>query len=131
MRKSTALWSFTLLVSLMVWTPAAQAAAKPQHVLRGAFACQWNAPPQAAQAKNWKSRDEYDAYTAMGNEKDPNKKISLAEAFLQKFSNSDFKSGAYVAEMQAYFQLGKSDQAIEAAKKVLEGDPDNLDALGF
>ena len=96
MRKSTALWSFTLLVSLVVWTPAAQAAAKPQHVLRGAFAYQWNAPPQAAQAKNWKSRDEYDAYNAMGNEKDPNKKISLAEAFLQKFSNSDFKSGAYL-----------------------------------
>jgi tetratricopeptide (TPR) repeat protein len=131
MRKSTALWSFTLLVSLVVWTPATQAAAKPQHILRGAFAYQWNAPPQAAQAKNWKSRDEYDAYTAMGNEKDPNKKISLAEAFLQKFSNSDFKSGAYLAEMQAYFQLGKSDQAIEAAKKALEGDPDNLDALGF
>jgi tetratricopeptide (TPR) repeat protein len=131
MRKSTALWSFTLLVSLVVWTPAAQAAAKPQHVLRGAFAYQWNAPPQAAQAKNWKSRDEYDAYTAMGNEKDPNKKISLAEAFLQKYSNSDFKSGAYLVEMQAYFQLGKSDQAIDAAKKALQGDPDNLDALGF
>ena len=131
MRKPTALWSFTLLVSLVVWTPAAQAAAKPQHVQRGAFAHQWNAPPQAAQAKNWKSRDEYDAFNAMATEKDPNKKISLAEAFLQKFSNSDFKEGAYVVEMQTYQQLSQPDKAVEAGHKALEANPDNLDALRF
>ena len=131
MRKTTALWSFTLLVSLVVSTPAAQAAAKPQHVQRGAFAHQWNAPPQAAQAKNWKSRDEYDAFNAMATEKDPNKKISLAEAFLQKFSNSDFKDGAYVVEMQTYQQLNQADKAVEAGHKALEANPDNLDALRF
>ena len=131
MRKSTALWSFTLLVSLVVWTPAAQAAAKPQHVLRGAFAHQWNAPPQAATAKNWKSRDEYDAYTAMGNEKDLNKKIALAEALLQKYSNSDFKDLAYVVEMQTYQQLNQPDKAVEAGHKALEANPDNADALRF
>jgi tetratricopeptide (TPR) repeat protein len=131
MRKSTALWSFTLLVSLVVWTPAAQAAAKPQHVLRGAFAHQWNAPPQAAQAKNWKSRDEYDAFNAMATEKDANKRISLAEAFLQKYSNSDFKDGAYVVEMQTYQQLNQPDKAVEAGHKALEANPDNPDALRF
>ncbi|MGD0456565.1 MAG: hypothetical protein ABSC21_02325 [Terriglobia bacterium] len=131
MRKPTALWSFTLLVSLVVWTPAAQAAAKPQHVLRGAFAHQWNAPPQAAPAKNWKSRDEYEAFNAMATEKDPNKKISLAEAFLQKFSNSDFKDGAYVVEMQTYQQLNQADKAVEAGHKALEANPENLDALRF
>ena len=109
MRKLTALWSFTLLVSLVVWTPAAQAAAKPQHVQRGAFAYQWNAPPQAATAKNWKSRDEYEAFNAMATEKDANKRISLAEAFLQKYSNSDFKDGAYVVEMQTYQQLNQAE----------------------
>ena len=45
----------------------------------------------------------------------PNKKIALAEAFLQKYATSDFKSGAYLTEMQAYYQLGKSDQAVDAA----------------
>src|SRR5271157_1734314 len=129
MRKSTALWSFTLLVSLVVWTPAAQAAAKPQHALRGAFACQWNAPPQAAQAKNWKTRDEYDAFNAMATEKDANKRISLAEAFLQKFANSDFKDGAYVVEMQTYQQLNQADKALDAGHKALEANPENLDAL--
>jgi tetratricopeptide (TPR) repeat protein len=90
-----------------------------------------NAPAQAAQAKNWKSRDEYDAYNAMLTEKDLNKKISLAEAFLQKFSNSDFKDGAYMAEMQAYQQLGQADKAVEAGHKAVELNPDNLDALRF
>jgi tetratricopeptide (TPR) repeat protein len=131
MRKSTALWSFTLLVSLVVWTPAAQATAKPQHVLKRAFAYQWNAPPQAATAKNWKSRDEYEAYNAMATEKDANKRISLAEAFLQKYSNSDFKDGAYVVEMQTYQQLNQADKAVEAGHKALEANPENLDALRY
>ena len=131
MKKSTALWSFTLLVSLVVWTPAAQAAAKPQHVEMGAFAYQWNAPPQAATAKNWKSRAEYDAFNAMANEKDPNKRISLGEDFLKKYADSDFKANVYLVEMQTYFQLSDAAQAIDAGKKVLELDPNNPDALAF
>jgi len=131
MRKPTALWSFTLLVSLVVWTPATQAAAKPQHVQKGAFAYQWNAPPQAAQAKKpeWKSTAEAQAYYAMFNEKDLNKKVSLGEAFLQGYANSDFRANAYSVMMQTYFQLGDAAKAIDAGKKVLELDPENLLAL--
>jgi len=129
MKKLIALWSFSLLVSVVVWTPAT-AAAQPQPVQKGIFAYRWNAPPQAAApAKNWKSRDEYDAYSAMGNEKDPNKKISLAEAFLQKYTNSDFKDGAYMAEMQAYQQLGQTDKEVDAAHKILEASPTQLNQL--
>src|SRR5208337_2991366 len=133
MRKLTALWSFTLLVSLVVWTPAAQAAAKPQHVLRGAFAYQWNAPPQAAQAKKpeWKSTEEAQAYYAMANEKDLNKKASLGEAFLQKYANSDFRGNVYLVMMQTYIQLGDTTKATDAGKKLLELDPENLDALRY
>jgi hypothetical protein len=141
MKKLIALWSSTLLVSLVAWTPAAAAAAaKPQHVPRSAFAGQWNAPPQAAQAKNWKSRDEYDAYNAMFTEKDANKKIQLAEAFLQKYANSDFKDGAYMAEFQAYQQLSQTendpnkrlsltDKTVEAAHKILDANPNQLNQL--
>jgi len=130
MRKLTALWSFAPLVSLVV-APAAPAAANPQHLLRGAIVNRWNAPPQAAKAKNWKSRDEYDAFTAMANEKDPNKRIALAEAFLQKYANSDFKENVYAVEMQTYSSppLNQTDKAIEAAHKTLEANPDSIDAL--
>jgi tetratricopeptide (TPR) repeat protein len=131
MRKTTALWSFTLLVSLLVSTPVAQAAVRSQNLEGRTFIHRLNAPPQAAQAKNWKSRDEYDAFNAMATEKDLNKKISLAEAFLQKFANSDFKDGAYVMEMQTYQQLNQPDKAVEVGHKALEVNPGNLDALRF
>jgi len=130
MKTTTALWTLTLLISV------SSGAAATEHVNRtrysGGFILvnRMAAPPQAA-APQWKSRDEYDAFNAMTAEKDPNKKISLAEAFLTKYPTSDFKSGAYLTEMQAYFSLGKSDQAVDAAKKVLGADPDNLDALAF
>jgi tetratricopeptide (TPR) repeat protein len=131
MNKTTALWTLTLLVSLSAGAAAAEVASRSARSVGLTPVSHMQAPPQAAKQPQWKSREEYDAFNAMMTEKDLNKKISLAEAFLQKFSNSDFKSGAYLTEMQTYFQLGKSDQAIEAGKKVLETDPDNLDALAF
>ncbi len=131
MRKTTAFWSFTLLASLLVSASLAQAAVRVQNVEGRIFTRQLNAPPQAAKAPSWKSRDEYDAYMAMANEKDPNKKIQLAEAFLTKYANSDFKEGAYVIEMQIYQQQNQPDKAIEAAHKVLQANPDNPDALRF
>jgi tetratricopeptide (TPR) repeat protein len=130
MKKTTALWTLTMLVSLLTGATAAQPAELSAHSAALTLVKRMEAPPQAA-APQWKSRDEYDAYNAMLTEKDPNKKIALAEAFLQKYSNSDFKSGAYLTEMQVYYQLGKSDQAVDAAKKVLTVDPDNLDALAL
>src|SRR5271157_790652 len=131
MRKTTAFWSFTLLASLLVSASLAQAAARVQNVEGRIFTRQLNAPPQAAKAPSWKSRDEYDAYMAMANEKDPNKRIQLAEAFLTKYANSDFKEGAYVIEMQTYQAQTQPDKAIDAAHKVLQANPDNPDALRF
>ena len=131
MKKTTALWILTLLIGVL---PAVAANGVSSHAARSRWlapASHVQAPPQAAKQPQWKSRDEYDAYSAMTTEKDLNKKISLAEAFLQKYANSDFKAGAYLAEMQAYFQLNKGDQAIDAGKKALDVDPDNLDALAF
>jgi tetratricopeptide (TPR) repeat protein len=130
MKKTTALWTFALLISL---SSGATAASHGKY-----FGRSWDltlvdrlaAPPQAA-TPQWKSRDEYDAFNAMTTEKDPNKKISLAEAFLQKYPTSDFKAQVYLAEMGVYYQLGKSDQAVDTARKVLSADPDNLDALAF
>jgi len=131
MKKTTALWTLTLLVSLSFGATAGERASRSAHSAGLTVVDRMEAPPQAAQAPQWKSREEYDAYNAMVTEKDPDKKISLAEAFLQKFPTSDFKSGAYLTEMQVYAQLNKTDQAVDAAKKVLGVDPDNLVALRF
>jgi tetratricopeptide (TPR) repeat protein len=131
MKKTTALWTLTLLVSLSCVAIAGEHANRSGHSADLTLVARIEALPQAATGPQWKSRDEYDAYNAMATATDPDKKVALAEAFLQKYPTSDFKSGAYLTEMQVYYQLGKSDQAVDAAKKVLGADPDNLDALAF
>jgi tetratricopeptide (TPR) repeat protein len=129
MRKTIAFWSFTLLASFLVLAAVGQAAVRLPNVEGRIFARQLNAPPQAAKAPSWKSRDEYDAYMAMANEKDANKRIQLAEAFLTKYATSDFKEGAYIVEMQTYQQQQQMDKALDAAHKALQANPDSLDAL--
>ena len=131
MNKTTALWTLTLLVSLSCAATAGEHVNRSGHSPDLTLVNRMEAPPQAATGPQWKSRDEYDAYNLMATATDPDKKISLAEAFLQKYPTSDFKSGAYLTEMQVYYSQGKSDQAVDAAKKVLGVDPDNLPALRF
>ena len=102
MKKTTALWTLTLLVSLSSGATAGEHANRSGHSADLTLVDRMEAPPQAAKRPQWKSRDEYDAYNAMATATDPDKKISLAEAFLQKYPTSDFKSGAYLTEMQVY-----------------------------
>jgi tetratricopeptide (TPR) repeat protein len=131
MKNTTALWTLTLLVSLSAGASAAGVTNRSARSVELTPASHLQAPPQAAKTPQWKSRDEYDAFTAMTAEKDPNKKISLAEAFLQKYSNSDFKDSVYLVEMQTYQQLNQADKAVDAAQKALGANPDNLAALRF
>jgi tetratricopeptide (TPR) repeat protein len=131
MKKTTALWTLALLVSLSSGATAGEAESRSGHSADLMRLNRMEAPPQAAKAPAWKSRDEYDAFSAMAAEKDPNKKISLAEAFLQKYANSDFKEQAYLVEMQTYQQLNQVDKALDAARKALGANPDSLQALRF
>jgi tetratricopeptide (TPR) repeat protein len=88
------------------------------------------APPQAKQ-RQMKTTDEYNAYMAMNNEKDPNKKLALADAFVEKFKDSDYRDMAYLQKMAAYQQLGKVGEALDAARKALEINPDFLDVINL
>ena len=131
MKKTTALWTLTILVGLSSGATAGGFANRSARSVGLNMAARMQAPPQAAKAPQWKSREEYDAYNAMATATDPDKKISLAEAFIQKYPTSDFKSGALLTEMQVYASQNKTDKAVEVAKKVLDIDPDNLVALRF
>lgn len=132
MKKTTALWTLTMLVSLLTGAAAAGAANPSARSAALTLVNRAEAPPQAAaKGPQWKSREEYDAFNAMATEKDPNKKISLAEAFLQKYANSDFKDQVYLVEMQTYQQTNQMDKALDAGKKALQANPDNLPALRF
>src|SRR5260370_19980696 len=92
---------------MVVARPGVRGSGIPVPGLRSRAAAYAAGQPQAATPKQpqWKSRDEYDAFNVMATEKDPNKRVTLAEAFIQKFSNSDFKDKAYQVEMGTYAQL--------------------------
>jgi tetratricopeptide (TPR) repeat protein len=127
MKKTTRILSFTASIAVALLVAAAQPAVA---AAAAASALGPAAEPQAKQP-NWKSNEEYQAFTAMANEKDPNKQIAAAQAFLEKFKDSDFKYAACLAMMQAYQAMGKSDKAIESARKALEFSPDNPEALTY
>jgi tetratricopeptide (TPR) repeat protein len=136
MKKTTALWTLTIVVSLASGATSAETSRSARSVnLIPAQLMQ--APPQAAAAPAakaapaWKTRDEYDAFNAIVSAPDPDKKIALADAFIQKYPTSDFKYAAYQIEMQIYASQNKTDKAIDAGKKALALDPANLAALRF
>jgi tetratricopeptide (TPR) repeat protein len=103
-------------------TSPANAAASPQA-----------APGQqgAAKGPQWKSRAEYDDFQKILANKDPHAMITAADAFLQKYPNSDFRDQAELAKMQAYQQLNQPEKAMQAAKDALKANPDNLGALNY
>ena len=130
--KTTLLLSVTTLVGLGYLSTAGLTAKTPRSPAYGAQ--QAAAGQQAGTPKqpNWKSTDEYNAFQAMLKEPDPQKRIGVAEAFLQKFgATTDFKDQAYQIEMVAHQQLNESAKAIEAAHKAVEANPDNIAALNY
>lgn len=135
MKKTTVFLSAGLLAGLACSpkiTRAAGQLARPSALTSAAASPA--AVPAAPQAKKpqWKSREEYDAFMAFAKEKDPQKRIALVQAFIQKYPKSDFLANAYVVKMQTYYQdLGQSSKAIAAAKEALKSDPNNLDALSY
>src|SRR5579859_172547 len=132
MKKNPVLISFTLLAGLI----SGAAHARPVRGLRETSLLPqpsvWAASPQAESEKkgcHWKSNDEYNAYQAAVIEKDPHKKISLAEAFLAKFTDTTCKDMAYLEEVPAYQQLGDAAKMYQASRKAIEASPDSVQGI--
>src|SRR5215472_13739563 len=125
----TVLLSFVAVAAWVCAGAVRQALAAPA----GAYVALGAPLGQAAAAKQpqWKSREEYDAFQAIVSKKDPNQMIAAADAFLQKYPNSDFKDQADLAKLQAYQQLNQSEKAIDAARDALKANPNNLGALNY
>jgi tetratricopeptide (TPR) repeat protein len=65
----------------------------------------------------------------MANEKDPNKKVSLAKDFIQKYPDSDYKEAAFAAMIQSYAQLNDLAKLMETTQQALQAKPDSLDVI--
>jgi tetratricopeptide (TPR) repeat protein len=64
-----------------------------------------------------KTKAEYDAYLAMYNEQDANKKVELASKFLTDFPDTEFKPYIYQIEIATYASMGKPDKVVEVGEK--------------
>ena len=74
--------------------------------------------PQAEQKQpQAKNKAEYDAYLAMYNEQDPNKKVDLATKFLTDFPDTEFKPYVYQIQINTYASMGKPDKVVEVGEK--------------
>ncbi|MBZ5542394.1 MAG: tetratricopeptide repeat protein [Acidobacteriia bacterium] len=135
MKKITVLLTLTVLASFALpgrfGSPQAPRGTRLQFGPALAWAASPQAPQEQAKSPQWKSREEYDAFQAMSNEKDLHKKITLADAFLQKYADTDFKDLVYVVMMQTYAQLNDAPKAMDAARKALQANPDKLEALTY
>jgi len=122
--KRTLLVMAALTFSLALFAPLAGARANVPGL------AQDPTPEEAAAYKAW-----YDANAA----KDYAKAMELAEAYLEKFPNGsaknvEFLKTKWIPQMRGYFFKQAADaknvpEVIKIGKKVLAGDPDNLDYL--
>ena len=131
MKKNLVLINSTLLVGLLSGAALARPGRGLPKTLLLPLEHAWAAPMQAAGDKKpaWKTTEEYNAYQAAFNEKDPHKKISLAEAFLAKYPDTDFKDLAYLQDVAGYQQLGDVAKMYQASRKAIEANPDNVEPI--
>src|ERR1041385_768243 len=75
------------------------------------------APAAQAKGPQAKTQAEYNAYTALYNEKNPQKKAELGEKFIMDFKESDFVGNAYTMILGAYTAAQAWPKVIDAAER--------------
>jgi tetratricopeptide (TPR) repeat protein len=84
--------------------------------------------PASAQGPVIKDPNEWNAYVGAIKQTDPKALISGLEAFLAQYPNSIMKAQALEVLMGAY-QQSNDPKVMDAAKRLLAADPDNVKAL--
>jgi tetratricopeptide (TPR) repeat protein len=83
----------------------------------------------AQKEKKVKDQGEYDLYTAVTKETDPNKKLALLNTWKEKYPDSDFKKDRLAFILATYQQLNQAAKMIDTAKEILAIDPKDITAL--
>ena len=72
---------------------------------------------------------EFNAYQMATTQSDPKAKAAAEEDFLTKYPQSVAKKTILADLLHTYQQLGDADHTLSAATRVLQGDPNNLEAI--
>lgn len=87
--------------------------------------------PAACGAITIKDPAEYNAYANATSQSTPQAKAQAIEAFLQQYPNSVAKTDLLGQLMASYQQTGDVAKTLDAAKRLIQADPNNLRALTF
>jgi len=88
-----------------------------------------SSPLLRAQDLSFKDPSEYNAYSMASTQADPAKKAQGLEDFLTKYPQSVAKNVVLNLLVDTYQQLNQPDQALSAATRLLQVDPNNMKAL--
>jgi tetratricopeptide (TPR) repeat protein len=73
--------------------------------------------------------DEFNAYQTASTQTDPTAKAAALEDFLKKYPQSVVKATVLDQLMATYQQSNQPDQALSAANRILQIDPNNMKAI--
>jgi hypothetical protein len=88
-----------------------------------------SAPTLRAQDITIKDPAEFNAYQLLTTQSDPKAKAAASETFLQTYPQSVVKKSVLLVLLETYQGLGDADHVVSTATRVLQVDPDNMEAL--
>jgi hypothetical protein len=87
------------------------------------------APALRAQDITIKDPAEFNAYQMATTQSDPKAKAAALESFLQTYPQSVVKGSVLVMLLETYQGLGDADHVVSTGGRVLQVDPNNMEAL--
>ena len=88
-----------------------------------------SAPALRAQDITIKDPAEFNAYQMATTQSDPKAKAAALEGFLQQYPQSVVKNSVLVMLLETYQGLGDADHIVSTGSRVLQVDPNNMEAL--
>jgi tetratricopeptide (TPR) repeat protein len=83
---------------------------------------------EAAAAKNWKDRAEYDLYMSIQGEKDPAKRLELLNQWQDKYPQTDYSKERLQFFVVTSAAAGQPKKALDYAAQILKLDPKDLNS---
>ncbi len=109
--------------------PSQPAQQQPQGQPPAGAAAQPAAPAQGRPQPQAKSQEEYQAFQQAASKTAPAEQEQAATDFANKFQQSDLRPLLFLSAMRGYQNADNAEKTVEMARKVLEYDPNNPEAL--
>lgn len=90
-----------------------------------------DAPAAAAGQKNWKDQAEFDLFTAITKDTNPQSKLEKLNQWKEKYPTSEYADARRALYLQTYSAAGQVLNGLNAAKEILASDPKDFPALYY